>query len=293
MDGLSFHLIPSFSIDTRTTPFFTLFFSKLSILKHVLISFRYGTPHIWRATFLSASRGLRQSSLRGRIFPATFHNEPDDFKDDVDPNEFSSPGGPLKRARQTRPRTRNSSLSSSDASDISDASNASGRVRGMVDSLEKSSGSAPGSPTKGSRYGLGLDLEEEGTASASASASSEAVGTSMTKHGHEHAAHGRGLPHRGSVNDLFGADAASVQEKEARDGGVLQAGVARRNVNGREPRLLPFPPGMSFLFDYFIYLFNFCISSAPHNLSQHPQGHGLGLLTPVHTGSFIYMLITS
>ena len=117
----------------------------------------------------------------------------------------------------------------------------------MVDSLEKSSsGSAPGSPTKASRYGLGL--EEEGTASASASALSEAAGNrmSITKHGHEHAAHGgRGLPHRGSVNDLFSADAVLVQEKEARDGGVLQGGVARRNVNGREPRLLPFPPGMS------------------------------------------------
>ena len=41
------------------------------------------------------------------------------------------------------------------------------------------------------------------------------------------------------------ADAASVQEKEARDRGLLQGGAARRNVNGREPRLLPFPPGMS------------------------------------------------
>ena len=143
----------------------------------------------------------------------------------------------------------------------------------MVDSLEKSTsatGSAPGSPTKGSRYGLGLELEEEGTASASASASSEVAGNrmSITKHGHEHAAHGgRGLPHRGSVNDLFGADAALVQEKEARDGGVLQVGVARRNVNGREPRLLPFPPGMSSFSSVIrlIYLFHF--------LQRHTTSH--------------------
>ena len=140
----------------------------------------------------------------------------------------------------------------------------------MVDSLEKSaSGSAPGSPTKGSRYGLALELDEEGTASASASASasSEVVGNRMSiaKHGHEHAPHGRGLPHRGSVNDLFGADAALVQEKEARDGGVLQAGVARRNVNGREPRMLPFPPGMPFLFLqlFLFYLFIFCSTAQP------------------------------
>ncbi|KIM37341.1 hypothetical protein M413DRAFT_277759 [Hebeloma cylindrosporum] len=215
----------------------------------------YGTPHIWRATFLSASRGLRQSSLRGRILPTTFHTEPDEFKDDNE--EFPSP----KRARRVRPRTRNSSLSS-DASDISDASNASGRVRDMVDSLEKSS--APSSPTKGSRRGLGLELDEEGTASAS----SDHNRTSAVKHGHEHAGHVRGLPHRGSVNDLFGTDAALVQEKEARDEDVLQGGVARRNVHGREPRLLPFPP-------------------APHT-----QGHGLGLLTPAHTGTY-YALPTS
>ena len=164
----------------------------------------------------------------------------------------------------------------------------------MVDSLEKSAsatGSAPGSPTKGSRYGLGLELDEEGTASAS----SEVAGnrTSITKHGHEHAAHGRGLPHRGSVNDLFSVDAALVQEKEARDGGVLQGGVARRNVNGREPRLLPFPPGKSSFFcSYSIYLFN-SFSAAPHNFSQQPHGHGLGLLTPVHTGSFVCKLVTS
>jgi len=162
----------------------------------------------------------------------------------------------------------------------------------MVDSLEKSAsatGSAPGSPTKGSRYGLGLELDEEGTASAS----SEVAGNrmSITKHGHEHAAHGRGLPHRGSVNDLFSVDAALVQEKEARDGGVLQGGVARRNVNGREPRLLPFPPGMSSFSVVILVIYLF--SAAPHNFSQQPHAHGLGLLTPVHTGSFVCKLVTS
>jgi hypothetical protein len=55
---------------------------------------------------------------------------------------------------------------------------------------------------------------------------------SITKHGHEHAAHGgRELPHCGSVNDLFGADVALVQEKEARDGGVLQGGVATARLS--------------------------------------------------------------
>lgn len=144
----------------------------------------------------------------------------------------------------------------------------------MVDSLEKSAsatGSAPGSPTKGSRYGLALELDEEGTASASAS--SEVVGNRMSiaKHGHEHAAHGRGLPHRPSVNDLFGADAALVQEKEARDGGVLQGGVARRNVNGREPRLLPFPPGMSscFFFAVILILFIYFLQRRITSLSSH------------------------
>ena len=49
--------------------------------------FRYGTPHIWHATFLSASRGLRQSTPHGRIFTTPLHNEPED--DDQDLNTMS------------------------------------------------------------------------------------------------------------------------------------------------------------------------------------------------------------
>jgi len=184
----------------------------------------------------------------------------------------------------------------------------------MVDSLEKSAsasammmtgGSAPGSPTKGASSGryshllAGVEVdEEEGTASSLASASSLALASSEgvgvggnsrmsgMKHGHEHSA--RGLPHRGSVSDLFGggggggsaaaADDAGlvVQEKEARDGG---SGGVRRNGNAREPRLLPFPPGMSFaslslsfrvygmfMCIFLFYLFQRHITSRPRNI---------------------------
>jgi len=76
---------------------------------------------------------------------------------------------------------------------------------------------------------------------------------SGNQHKHQHA-------HRGSVSDLFGGSGGSataaaadgavsaVQTKETRDGG---AGVVRRNENAREPRLLPFAPGMSFAFSPF------------------------------------------
>ena len=310
-------------IDIRRMPLslFFPFLSELMTFKHILkFLLRYGTPHIWRASFLSSSRGLHKTS--GRILPIPLHNEPEDGGQDfntaiTNANEFSSPGGGLKRARRTtttttattgRLRMRHSSLSSSDASDVSDASNASnasGRVRGMVDSLEKSAsasaammmtGSAPSSPTKGasSRYLLGLELDEEDTASASASASSESIGVAANR-----MSGNRGLPHHRSVSDLFGGaaddgDAAlAVQEKEARDGGGT--GVVRRNGNAPEPRLLPFPPGTFFLlfflsfrvYGMFIAIL-FSTSSAPHNFSNsqhHPQGHGLGLLTPVHTCS--------
>jgi hypothetical protein len=70
------------------------------------------------------------------------------------------------------------------------------------------------------------------------------------------------------VNDLFGADAALVQEKETRDGGMLQAGVARRNVNGREPRLLPFPPGMSSFSAVILFIYLFSAYPQRHIISR-------------------------
>lgn len=53
----------------------------------------------------------------------------------------------------------------------------------------------------------------------------------------------RPLPHRGSVNDLFnstnGDSDVAVGEKEE-DNTIKN--VAKRNLRGREPRMLPFPP---------------------------------------------------
>ena len=55
--------------------------------------------------------------------------------------------------------------------------------------------------------------------------------------------HHRSLPHRGSVNDLFnptnGDSDVAVDEKEE-DNTIKN--VAKRNLHGREPRMLPFPP---------------------------------------------------
>jgi len=104
----------------------------------------------------------------------------------------------------------------------------------MIDSLEKTS------------------LEEEGTAleygrRSISPTKRDSFSSNHYEHRHPSASppKPRTLPQRGAVNNLFAPapersiSEAAVDEKE---GDATITNVARRNVNGREPRMLPFPP---------------------------------------------------
>ncbi len=148
----------------------------------------------------------------------------------------------------TSGRSRNSSISS-----VSSTSSMSGRVREIVDELERATSTTDAT---------GKGFEEEGTAS-SRSASPTKMNANGTSRRMERSpsknTSGRALPHRPSVNDLFRAPSAAahrtlpgelsaastpnvsdrdVDEKE-HDETITR--VAKRNINGREARLLPFP----------------------------------------------------
>ncbi|KAF9475473.1 hypothetical protein BDN70DRAFT_883672 [Pholiota conissans] len=148
----------------------------------------------------------------------------------TDNNELNDEGVTLRRraARMVKPRTRSRNSSMSSNSSVS--SSASGRVREMVDELERSSG---------------RDLEEEGTASSRSSSPTKSAFINVPGSPSK-----RALPHRPSVNDLFsgGSNTSSApslmtdKEVVAKEMDETITHVAKRNVLGREPRLLPFPP---------------------------------------------------
>ncbi|KAF8173079.1 hypothetical protein BJ912DRAFT_1147973 [Pholiota molesta] len=173
-----------------------------------------------------------------------------DLSDDEGEGEFDVEGVTLRRrAARIRPRTRSRHSSMSSNSSIS--SSASGRVREMVVELERSSSLL----TNGQSQGR---LDEEGTASSRSSSPTKASFIRPTDGSPSKYAGGRALPQRPSVNDLF-AD----REVEAKETDETIMRVAKKNVKGREPRLLPFPP------------------TASANLGMMPGG----ILTPVHTGA--------
>ncbi|KAF8955706.1 hypothetical protein BDZ97DRAFT_1856370 [Flammula alnicola] len=176
-----------------------------------------------------------------------------------------------------RPRTRSRNLS--DASNSSLSSNASadrGRVRDMVDELERTrshlEARRAGSPVKralsssASGFGMSRQLGQGGS-------------PAKPSHAHAHgSAGGRGLPVRPSVSDLFGGGEGG-EGKNEEDGESTITGAMRRNANnanghGREPRLLPFPPSTP------------TVTSGPtpaytlHHAHMHTHA-----LTPAHTGT--------
>ncbi|KDR72218.1 hypothetical protein GALMADRAFT_253044 [Galerina marginata CBS 339.88] len=252
-------------------------------------------PAPTRAALLAASRSLRQRVMRGRIwgsearpqsqsqspFPTSNNNNDGDGLEHEHEHDFNSnnPNGTsspfslsLSRKNGVRPRpgrrSRHSSIASdsSDASLSSNASSSGGRVRDMVDELERTR----------------LQMDEE-TAEGDERERRSPVKPVRRESASPTKTHR--LPQRGAVTDLFGAaspigDDANLsgysvqkgEEEEDKDGDSTITGLARRNVHahahahahgqgqGKEPRLLPFPP-------------------------THAGGHGGVLLTPVHTGA--------
>lgn len=183
------------------------------------------------------------------------HNSDDEESLDLEPGTLD--GVTVRpRNRMAMPRTPGRSRNSSISSTSSSASS-SGRVREMVNEFERT--------TSTDNYGL----DEEGTASSmsgSRSASPSKVGQHTTHADQSPSKHSsrRALPQRPRVNDLFsgpslgpnsvlipnhngststastpGGNSAEVEVKE-QDKTITR--VAKRNINGREPRLLPFPP---------------------------------------------------
>ncbi|KAF8149095.1 hypothetical protein B0H34DRAFT_811661 [Crassisporium funariophilum] len=209
----------------------------------------YGINQLWRTTLLSASRSLRQNILSGRIWGFGNTTSVPQYEDPDDAGSLSSSsshsGFSSNSAFKTRPRH------------SSTASEQSGRVRDMIDSLERTASSGS------------FDFDEDGSGSASESdlaRRSGSVSPSKQTRGQHHQQ--RSLPTRGSVNDLFGAGGSGgtgvEREIEQKDSTITAH--ARRNVNGREARLLPFPPG---------------VQSGGTTQQQQPY---FGL-TPSHTGS--------
>lgn len=153
------------------------------------------------------------------------------------------------KARNGNPRTpgrsRNSSISS-----VSSTSSAAGRVREMVDELERATSTTDGA---------GKGLEEEGTASSRSTSPAKAAATGVPRSPSKNTA-GRALPHRPSVNDIFRGPPAAARHAEVSTASTPDVSdrdvdekeldetitrVAKRNVHGHDARLLPFPPGRS------------------------------------------------
>ncbi|PPQ84193.1 hypothetical protein CVT24_004178, partial [Panaeolus cyanescens] len=168
-----------------------------------------GFDETW--TFMKGSRRIRGLSLEQ--MKMKFERDNDNDNDDED----GEGGGGGRKGRHSR--------SSSVASSAS-ASERGGRVRDMVDSLERSASASSGS-----------GLDEEGSTSETGSPS---LGGSPKKT----------LPSRGRVDDLFGPptklkmeeedDEATMKKRKAEDVTITNK---TRALNGREPRLLPLSGG--------------------------------------------------
>ena len=198
---------------------------------------RLELPKTHHPVLLSTSRSLRQNLLRGRIWGFdSGHNLPVHSPQDDD---FSSNSANVDVGR----RSRNTSFDST--------SNGTGRVKGMIASLERSSSSEDddddgerrsNSPNKNQRHSTSYSPTKEQQHSASYSHS-----PNKTQ---------RALPSRGTVHDLFSFSAPSPGASRGPSANARKESDTR--TEGEETikfphqaRLLPYPP----------------------------------LLTPVHTGS--------
>ena len=192
---------------------------------------RYSINQLWRTTLINSSRALRKNSLHGRIWgPEQYDNVSEEDDEDNNPLSLSS------NSKFNRQRS------------LSTASETKGRVRDMIDTLERSSSASSSE----------LDEEEgSGTPSARARKNSSKRDKIHQKHRsleEQQQQHQQGrLPQRGSVNNLFGTSGSGVpeapsqseQEIEDKDNTITAHG--KRHANGNEPRLLPFPPTGQFL----------------------------------------------
>ena len=93
------------------------------------------------------------------------------------------------------------------------------------------------------------------------------------------------LPQRGNVSTLFGtsAPAPDTPEQEIVGKDSTITAHARKNVNGNEPRLLPFPPtGPSQFFNsLFLEMSKLFFQIETSNSVNHQYEH---IVTPSHTG---------
>ena len=168
---------------------------------------------------------MRRNVLRGRIWGNSAEHD-DEYDDD---NNLSSNSNFVITNRQRS---------------LSTTSETRGRVRDMIDTLERSSSASSS------------ELDEEGSCTNGRRTKSKQDKVHHRHHHHHHHRHrsleqhqqelqlqqqGR-LPQRGSVSTLFGTSGPDTPEQEIEDKDSTITAHARRNVNGKEPRLLPFPP---------------------------------------------------
>ena len=198
---------------------------------------RFELPKTHHPVLLSASRSLRQNVLRGRIWGFELgHNFPVHSPQDDD---FSSNSANVDVGR----RSRNTSFDST--------SNGNGRVKGMIASLERSSGSEDDDDDGGRRSDSPNKNQRRST---SYSSTKEQQHSSSYSHSPNKTQ--RALPSRGTVHDLFSFSAPSPGASHGPSANTREESDTR--TEGEETiklphqaRLLPYPP----------------------------------LLTPVHTGS--------
>ena len=179
--------------------------------------------------------------LRGRIWsdPTERDNEDDEYDNLSSNSSFVATN--RKRSLSTTSETR-------------------GRVRDMIDTLERSSSASSS------------ELDEEGSCTDGRRNKDLSSKRDKVHHHNRYHRHrsleqqqqqqsqmqqqGR-LPQRGSVSTLFGSSSRSVldtPEGEIEDQDSTITGHVRRNVNGNEPRLLPFPPTGPSQFFYPVFL---------------------------------------
>ncbi|KAF9526331.1 hypothetical protein CPB83DRAFT_908443 [Crepidotus variabilis] len=199
---------------------------------------QFGVNQLWRTTLLTASRGLRQTILRGRIWG--FGNTPTSPQDEEDQGNLSSSSSNLSSGGLGPSSAGRRSRHSSTASSSSERN----RVQDLIESLERSSSAQSGMDEEGTtseyngRRSLSpTKLSGNGNHFSSNQHHSNYVSASPKPHG------GRALPARGTVNNLFSPAQmeAEIAVEEKEDDPTIKQ-VARKNIHGREPRMLPFPP---------------------------------------------------
>ena len=199
-----------------------------------LMFYRYGINQLWRTTLVDASHALRRNVLRGRIWGnPTEHDNKDDDNDD---NNLST----------------NSNYITNHKRSLSTTSQSRGRVRDMVDTLERSSSASSSEQEEEENW----TRRNKDTAS---KRDSHHQHRSLEQHQHQPQQQQGRLPQRGSVSTLFGTSGPEP-EREIKDEDSTITAHTRRNVNSNGPRLLPFPPtgpSQCLLFVFFVK----CIST--------------------------------